>query len=296
MSNQQPAYSKNSIEVHGQRMTYVDEGSGDLCVLLHGNPTSSYLWRHVIGELSPDLRCLAPDLIGMGDSDKLEPSNAERYSFVEHRHYLDGWFDSVVKDEKVVLIVHDWGSALGFDWARRHSDQVQAIVYMEALVMPIGWDDWPGKAIPVFQGLRSDKGEKMILEDNAFVEAVLPSSIMRTLSDEEMTEYRRPFLQPGESRRPTLSWPRQIPIENEPLEVVEIVQKYADWLAQSPIPKLFVNANPGAILRGRQRDFCRTWPNQEEVEVAGIHFIQEDSGAEIGQEVRRWWTHTISTP
>lgn len=288
--NEQKNNNKNYVDVADSQMAYVDQGNGDICVLLHGNPTSSYLWRKVIAELTPAYRCLAPDLIGMGDSDKLQPSNADRYSFVEHRQYLDGWFDQVVPDQKVVLILHDWGSALGFDWARRHPHRVRGIVYMEALVMPLSWDDWPGKATAVFQGFRSDKGEQMVLQDNTFVEGVLPSSIIRKLSDEEMNEYRRPFLEAGESRRPTLSWPRQIPIDDTPSDVVQIVRDYADWLAQSPVAKLFINADPGAILRGRQREFCRGWPNQSEVEVAGIHFIQEDSGTEIGQAVAKWLT------
>ncbi len=286
--NDHENYDKKFITVNRSKMAYVDEGEGDVCVLLHGNPTSSYLWRKVIAELKPGYRCLAPDLIGMGDSDKLEPSNADRYSFVEHREYLDDWFDQVVADQHVILIVHDWGSALGFDWARRHPERVRGIAYMEALVMPLSWDDWPGKATAVFQGFRSERGEKMVLEDNTFIEGVLPSSIIRKLSDAEMREYRRPFAEAGESRRPTLSWPRQIPIDNEPRVVVEIVQNYADWLAQSSVAKLFIDANPGAILRGRQREFCRSWSNQTEVQVDGIHFIQEDSGTQIGQAVANW--------
>jgi haloalkane dehalogenase len=272
-------------------MAYVDEGEGPPIVLLHGNPTSSFLWRSVIPELSGLGRCVAPDLIGMGDSDKLAADDAGRYTFVRHREFLDAFVDAVVgPDERVALVVHDWGSALGFDWARRHPGRVRGIAYMEAIVVPIaGWDDWPEQAREIFQGFRSPAGEEMILEQNMFVEGVLPMSVLRTLSDEEMAEYRRPFAQPGDDRLPTLTWPRQIPIAGEPADVHEIVDGYARWLAQAEnLPKLFVNADPGAILTGATRDFCRTWPDQSEITVPGIHYIQEDSGPQIGRAIAEW--------
>ena len=283
---------KKSVTVNGHKMAYVERGSGDAIVFLHGNPTSSYLWRNIMPHVEDKGRCLAPDLIGMGDSDKLPDSGPDRYRFVEHRDYLNGWFDAVVPDGKLTLVVHDWGSALGFDWARRNPDRVQGIAYMEGIVKPMEWDEFSQSARPVFEGFRSPAGEEMVLEKNIFVERVLPGSIIRDLTDEEMTEYRRPFLQAGEDRRPTLTWPRQIPLGGEPADVVEIVTAYGEWLAGSDIPKLFINAEPGAILIGNQREFCRSWPNQTEATVKGAHFIQEDSADEIGQAIHEWMAGT----
>ena len=280
--------AKKRAQVLDHNMAYVEAGEGDPIVLLHGNPTSSYLWRGIIPHLSGLGRCIAPDLIGMGDSDKLEDSGPHRYRFVEHRRYLDAFLEAVGVHDNVTFVVHDWGSALGFDWANRYRHAVKGLAYMEAIVQPLTWTQWPEAALRVFQGFRSANGESMILRSNLFVERVLPGSIKRQLTDEEMTEYRRPFLEPGESRRPTLTWPREIPIEGEPEDVTEIVGSYAVWLRQSPIPKLFVNADPGAILVGEQREFCRTWPNQTEVTVPGIHFIQEDAPDEIGHAIADW--------
>ena len=280
--------AKKRAQVLDHNMAYVETGEGDPIVLLHGNPTSSYLWRGIIPHLTGLGRCIAPDLIGMGDSDKLEASGPDRYRFVEHRRYLDAFLEQVGVNDKVTFVVHDWGSALGFDWANRNRHAVKGLAYMEAIVQPLTWTQWPEAALRVFQGFRSTNGESMILTSNLFVERVLPGSIMRELTDEEMAEYRRPFLEPGESRRPTLTWPREIPIEGQPEDVTEIVGNYAVWLRQSPIPKLFVNADPGAILIGEQREFCRTWPNQTEVTVPGIHFIQEDAPDEIGQAIADW--------
>jgi haloalkane dehalogenase len=282
-------YEKKYVEVLGKRMAYVEAGTGDPIVFLHGNPTSSYLWRNIIPHLEGRGRCIAPDLIGMGDSDKLDDPGADSYRFVEHRKYLDGLLEALGVTSDVTLVIHDWGSALGFDWANRHREAVKGIAYMEAIVAPVeSWDEWPKPMIPVFQGLRSDKGDVMILEENFFVEQILPMSVIRKMTDDEQAVYRRPFANAGEDRRPTLTWPRQIPIEGEPAEVVKIVGDYASWLDQSEVPKLFVNAKPGAILRGSLRERCRAWPNQQEVEVAGIHFVQEDSPDEIGQAVASW--------
>ena len=281
-------YSKKTAEVRGRKMAYVEVGEGDPIVFLHGNPTSSYLWRNVIPTLESQGRCIAPDLIGMGDSQKLDDVGPDSYRFVEHREYLDGLLEAAGVDGNVTFVIHDWGSALGFDWANRHRDRVKGIAYMEAIVRPLTWEEWPEMIRSLFEGLRSDAGDEMILEKNTFVERVLPGSVLRGLTEEEMSVYRRPFLDPGESRRPTLTWPRQIPLAGEPADVVEICQSYADWLPDSPVPKLFVNAEPGAILVGPQRDFCRTWANQQEVTVAGTHFIQEDSPDEIGQAIASW--------
>jgi haloalkane dehalogenase len=282
--------SKRYAEVLGRRMAYVEQGEGAPIVLLHGNPTSSYLWRSVMPELVGLGRCIAPDLIGMGDSEKLGPEDSRRYTFMRHREFLDGLLEALSISEEVTLVLHDWGSALGFDWARRHPDGVRAIAYMEAIVRAIaGWEDWPDAARSIFQGLRSPAGEAMILVDNVFVEGILPGSVLRELGDEEMDEYRRPFANPGDDRLPTLVWPRQIPIGGDPADVDAVCGDYARWLAATPeLPKLFVNADPGAILTGAQREFCRTWPNQDEVTVPGIHFIQEDSGPEIGRAIAGW--------
>lgn len=280
---------KKTVEVNGKKMAYVEIGEGRPIVFLHGNPTSSYLWRNVMPELAALGRCIAPDLIGMGDSDKLDDVKPDTYTFVTHRAYLDGFLEAVGATENVVLVIHDWGSALGFDWANRHRDRVAGIAYMEAIVRPIAdWPEWPEQATPIFQGLRSEAGEDMVLKRNLFVEAILPGSIQRDLSEEEMAEYRKPFAAKETDRWPTLTWPRQIPIGGEPADVTEIARSYADWLAGSDLPKLFVNAEPGAILTGPVRDFCRAWNNQDEVTVAGSHFIQEDSGPEIGKAVADW--------
>ena len=279
---------KNIIEVLGNKMAYVETGTGDPIVLLHGNPTSSFLWRNVVPHLEGLGRCILPDLIGMGDSDRLEDSGPDRYRFVEHRKYLDAFYETVGLGDRVTFVIHDWGSGLGLDWANRHRDRMKAIAYMEAIVAPVNWDDWPEAARGIFQGLRSEAGERMILDKNLFIEAILPGSIQRTLSDDELAEYRRPFSEPGEGRRPMLTWPRQIPLEGEPDDVIEIVRDYGEWLSTSEVPKLFINADPGAILIGKQREFCRSWPNQTEVTVKGIHFIQEDSADEIGSAIAAW--------
>ena len=284
----EPRYQKKRATVLGRSMAYVEAGKGDPIVFLHGNPTSSYLWRNVIPHLEGQGRCIAPDLIGMGDSDKLEASGPDRYRFVEHRAHLDALLEALGVRSNVTLVVHDWGSALGFDWANRHRDAVKGIAYMEAIVRPVFWADWPVSARKMFQAFRSAAGEDLILANNTFVERVLPASVLRPLSDAEMEEYRRPFREAGESRRPTLTWPRQIPIEGEPADVVAIVDAYGAWLAGSQVPKLFVNAEPGAILIDPQREFCRSWPNQQEVTVKGSHFIQEDSPDEIGHAVAGW--------
>jgi len=283
-------YEKKEASVNGLTMSYVDEGEGDPIVFLHGNPTSSYLWRNILPILEGHGRLIAPDLIGMGDSDPLPDSGPGRYRFVEHREYLDALLERLEVRENVTLVIHDWGSALGFDWARRHPDAVKGIAYMEGIVRPIPVEDWPDQSRKVFLAMRSEAGEEMVLQKNFFVEMLLPHAILRKLSDAEMDEYRRPFREAGEARRPTLTWPREIPLGGAPADVVEIVASYAEWLSGSQIPKLFINAEPGAILIGNQREFCRTWPNQTEVTVKGHHFIQEDSPDEIGAALLDWYS------
>ncbi len=283
-------YQKQRRRVLDSEMTYVDVGQGDPIVLLHGNPTSSYLWRNVIPHLQPLGRCIAPDLIGMGDSGKLPNSGPASYRFVEHRRHLDALLDALDVRERVTLVIHDWGSALGFDWANRHRKAVKGIAFMEAIVRPQGWDHWDVMNMrPFLEALRSDAGEKMVLEENFFIEKILPGAVLRTLAAEEMAQYRRPFAEPGEGRRPTLTFPREIPIEGQPADVNAIVNAYAEWLSTSDLPKLFIKAEPGALLGGGANlETVRAWPAQIEVTVAGIHFVQEDSPDEIGRAIADW--------
>jgi haloalkane dehalogenase len=277
-------HPRKQARVLDATMSYIDVGQGDPVVFLHGNPTNSFLWRNIIPWLSKYRRCLAPDLIGMGQSGK---SPGRSYRFVDHAAYLDAWFDSLGLEKDIILVLHDWGSALGFHRAFRFPEQIKGIAYMEAIVQPRLWSDFPHGRDVIFRALRSEKGEKMILEDNFFIETVLPKSIIRTLAPEEMDAYRAPFQQPGH-RLPTLSFPREIPIEGEPPHIVSIVDQYGKWMSESKFPKLLISAEPGALLVGRALDFCRTWPNQREVTVKGIHYIQEDSPAEIGEAVREF--------
>lgn len=279
-------FSKEYKVINGKRMAYVDVGQGDPIVFLHGNPTSSYLWRNIIPFVERYGRVLAPDLIGMGDSEKLDDTGPESYTFLEHANYLYGLFEELdLKD--VTFVLHDWGSALGFNWTRLNPSKVKGIVYMESITVPIeSWEDWPEIARNIFQAFRSDAGEDLILEKNIFVERILRGD--GGLSDEELEMYLQPFKNAGEDRRPTLTWPRQIPIAGEPREVVEIVGAYARFMSQNQLPKLFINADPGSILVGPQREKSRQWPNQKEVTVKGGHFIQEISPCEIGMHIKRF--------
>ena len=280
-------WNKKYIDVLGKQIAYVEMGEGDPIIFQHGNPTSSYLWRNIMPQLQSLGRCIAMDLIGMGDSEKLEDKGNMTYSYDTHKKYFDGFLDAIGVESNATLVIHDWGSALGFDWANDYPQRVKAICYMEGIVQSMEWEDWNEDAKGIFQGFRSPAGEEMILEKNLFIEAVLPGSILRKLSDAEMNEYRRPF-NDKKSRRPTLDWPRQIPLENDPPEICRIVNSYSQWMAENNIPKLFINAEPGAILIGKQREFCRTWKNQKEVTVKGSHFIQEDSPNEIGNAIFDW--------
>jgi len=281
-------FNKKFASVDGKKIAYVEEGSGDPIVLLHGNPTSSFLWRNVVPELVGSGRVIVPDLIGQGDSEKLPASEgADRYTLEVAYRYVEGLLDTIGANNNVTLVVHDWGSAIGFLWAMRNASAVKGVAYMEAIVRPVTWADWPESAVGIFKGFRSDKGEDLILNRNLFIEGVLPSSVLRDLTDAEMDAYRAPHVN-SEDRQPLLNWPRQIPIDGEPADVVALVNKYAEFMAASTFPKLFINADPGSILVGPQREFCRSWPNQQEVTVKGSHFIQEDSPAEIGRAVASW--------
>ena len=288
MLSETMSYEKKFVSVKGKQIAYVEEGSGDPIVLLHGNPTSSFLWRNVIPELVESGRVIVPDLIGQGDSEKLPASEGpERYSLEVAYSYVDGLLESIGANENVTLVIHDWGTGVGFLWAMRHPAAVKGVAYMEGIVKPVSWSDWPESAVGIFKGFRSDKGEDLILNRNMFIEGVLPSSVIRPLSNTEMDAYRAPHLE-TDDRQPLLNWPRQIPIEGEPEDVVALVNEYGAFMAASDIPKLFINADPGSILVGAQREFCRSWPNQQEVTVKGLHFIQEDSPIEIGQAVANW--------
>ena len=282
-------YGKCFKSINGKNIAYIDVGDGAPIVLLHGNPTSSYLWRNVIPHLEGIGRVIVPDLIGHGDSEKLPDSEGpERYSFEITYEYLAGLLEELNITEDVTFVIHDWGSALGFHWAKHHPEAVKGIAYMEAIVCPMTWDDWPESARGIFKGFRSDKGEDLVLQRNMFVEAVLPSSVIRQMGEEEMNQYRKAFTKAAD-RQPTLNWPRQIPIDGEPSHMVDLVASYGEWMASNQeLPKLFINADPGSILTGKARKFCRTWPNQKEVTVAGTHFIQEDSPAQIGIAVAEW--------
>ncbi|SOE98827.1 Pimeloyl-ACP methyl ester carboxylesterase [Burkholderia sp. OK233] len=285
-----PRYPRKSIDVLGHRMTYVDVGNGDPIVFLHGNPTSSYMWRNVMPYLEGAGRLIAPDLIGMGDSDKLPGQGDDRYALAEHGRYLGKLFELLGVTERVTFVLHDWGCALGFDWANRHRQAIKGIAYMEAIVQPLTWADWPEEHVATFQALRSPAGDQMILEDNMMVDVLIPEIVVRKLTDEEFAHYRRPYVASGEARRPTLSWARQIPIEGEPADVVDVVTAYGKWLSVSfEVPKLFINSENPDVLKGASRDFCRTWPNQIEITVPGIHFLHEDSPDAIGEALASWY-------
>jgi len=268
------------------RMAYYEVGEGDPIVFLHGNPTSSYLWRNVIPHVQHLGRCIAPDLVGMGDSEKLPNSGPGVYTYLAHRKYLYELLEQLGVNENVTFVIHDWGSALGFNWAQLHPDKVKGIAYMESLMGPPQREDiTPSK---FFQVLRSERGDKAVLEDNMFITMFL-REVGLYLSEEDKAEYRRPFLEPGESRRPTLTWPREVPFGGQPAETAEIINSYTNWLLEGDIPKLFIPAIPGIIFSVEElRRFARSLPNQKIVQVYGGHFVQEISGDAIGRAVAEW--------
>ena len=284
---------KKKVLIGDKHIAYIEKGSGEPIVFLHGNPTSSYLWRNITPYLETAGRCISIDLIGMGDSEKLDDPDTNSYRFEEHFFYIEQAIRKLTDGQKITLVLHDWGSALGFNWSYKYPELVKGIAYMEAIVKELSWDEWNDESKGIFQGFRSDVGEHLVLEKNYFIEKVLFGSIIRTLNDEEKKEYRRPFIEPGENRRPMLSWPREIPIDGEPENVCRIVNNYSNWMQDNDIPKFFINAEPGAIIQGTVRDFCRTWKNQREITVKGLHFIQEDSADEIGKALSKWYNEIL---
>ncbi len=279
---------KKFVDVAGQRLAYVEVGAGRPIVFQHGNPTSSYLWREILPRLADRGRCIALDLLGMGDSAKLRDSDATRYTLAEHQRYFDGALAALGVEDDAVLVLHDWGTALGFDWAARHPRSVAGICHMEGIVDTLRWEDWPEVARGIFQAMRGPAGEELVLTKNVFIENVLPKSVLRTLTPTEMEAYRAPFRTPGEDRRPMLSWPRQIPLDGEPAGVCAAVARYTSWLADSPVPKLFICGDPGMIVHGRLRARAAAWPNTTQATVKGLHFLQEDSPEEIATAIRAW--------
>jgi haloalkane dehalogenase len=282
--------NKNYKEILGKQMAYIDSGEGQSIVFLHGNPASSFLWRNITPFVSDLGRIIVPDLIGMGDSEKLEGIDNPDYQYHGQYKYLSTLLDSLDLGDKINLVIHDWGSAMGFQYARENSDRIKSITFMEAIVMPLSWDQWPENARNIFQLMRSEAGEEIVLEKNIFVERILLNDSANGFTDEERNEYIRPFKNPGEDRRPTLTWPRQIPIDGSPQAVIDEVTKNGEFHKDSKIPKLFINADPGSILIGEQRDFVRSWTNLRELTVKGNHFIQEHSPKEIGEALKNFLT------
>lgn len=274
-------YDRTRVQVLDSEISYIDVGAGDPVVFLHGNGTFSYVWRNIIPYVEPLGRCIAPDLMGCGDSGKLPGS---MYRIADQSRYIDAWFEKMDLGGDITLVLHDWGGPIGFDWANRHQDQIKGIAYMETLVRPVDWEDWPEIRRDLFKQFRSPAGEDLVLRDNFFLETI-QTRMVRSLSEYEMDNYRRPYLEPGESRRPTLTFTRECPIDGKPEDVIAMINRVGLWLSQSDLPKLFINAYPGSILTGRQREFCRSWPNQQERTVLGIHYIQEDSPHQIGEGI-----------
>ena len=279
-------YDRKRVATLDSEMSYVDVGVGDPVVFLHGNGTFSYAWRNIIPYVEPLGRCLAPDLMGCGHSGDIPGGS---YRIVDHARYVDAWFEALDLGNRIHLVLHDWGGPLGFDWAYRHQEQIKSIAYMETLVAPLSWDDWPEMRIDLFKQFRSPMGEDLVLRDNFFIETI-QSRMLRSLTETEMDTYRERYLEPGESRRPTLTFARECPIGGEPSDVIEMIERYGEWLSTSNVPKLFINAYPGSILTGRQRDLCRSWPNQQERTVQGIHYMQEDSPHQIGEAIADFLT------
>ena len=280
-----PSHHKHFQLINGVNIAYVDTGKGDPIIFLHGNPASSYIWRNIIPYVQGLGRCIAPDLPGMGDSQKLP--HKEDYTFANNEKYLDELFQSIGVTHNILFVVHDWGSVLAFDWARKHPESVKGIVYMESLTRPRSWEEVPGVARETFMKLRSEQGEEMVLHQNSFIEFNLPKTVLRPLSAEEMDQYRRPFKEEGESRRPMLSWARQLPLGGKPANIIKVVNDNSEWLSTNDIPKLFREAVPGTLSQ-EEKEACKKWPNQVHITVPGHHNLQEDSPKEIGTAISVW--------
>ncbi len=289
MIDAEERYERRRLLVMGKELSFVDEGKGDPIVFLHGNPASSYVWRNILPFMTKYGRCIAPDLIGMGQSQKILPSGDRTYRLGDFQLYLDGLLGAIGVSRKVTLVVHEWGSILGFDWARRHPDALKGIAYMEAIVRPLCWDEWPQATRDIVRSLRSEEGERLALTENAMVETLLPDTVMRVLSVQEMDSYRRPFSIPGEGRRPTLSCIRDLPIDGTPEDTQRAVENNAAWLSSTDAPKLFVDCDPGYLLVGTHRQACRKFKNQTEITVSALHFPQEDSPMKLTTALLEWY-------
>ncbi len=283
-------YDKRSVTVHGKRMAYVDTGGdGDSIVFLHGNITQSYMWRNIIPHVEPLARCIAVDNIGQGDSAKLDDSGPGSYRLREHQRYIDGFLEQVDPGDRVTLMMHDWGVQLGLGWGNRNRHRLKGIAHMQGLMGNLNWDFWNQEVSAVMKRLRTDDGEDLVLNQNLFVEKVLPAMVIRDLPAEVWDEYRRPYRNPGEDRRPSLTWPREIPVEGEPADVLSVIENNNRWLAGSPIPKLYIHVRPETVIKGHVLEHVRSFPHQTEVSVQGLHYVQEDSPHEIGAALADWY-------
>jgi haloalkane dehalogenase len=281
-------FKSNFVEVHGSKIHYVDEGQGDPVLFLHGNPTSSYLWRNIIPYVTSQARAIAPDLIGMGKSDKPDLD----YRLVDHFKYVEGFIEKLGL-KNITFVIHDWGSALGFHYASRNQGNVKGLAFMEGILLPApAWDTFPADFRQIFQAFRAPEvGWDLIVNQNVFVEQILPGGIARQLTEEEHNRYREPYTEPA-SRKPLWRWPNEIPIAGEPPDVVQIVGAYNAWLQQTELPKLLFYADPGALMPPPVVDWAKqSLSNLETVDLGrGIHFLQEDNPHRIGEELSRWYS------
>ncbi len=284
-------YEKKTVEVQGHAMAYVDEGDGDPVFFLHGNATSSYMWRNIMPYLDGGGRLIAIDNIGQGDSAKLADSGPQSYTLAEHQTYIDATLEALGVTDNVTFVMHDWGGPLGLTWAQRNPDAIKGLAHCETLVCDhASYDDYPDAVGALLKRLRGPDGEQLVLEENFFVEKIFTAGVMRDIDAETMAEIRRPYAEAGEARRATLTWPRQIPIAGEPKDVADLVEGLAVWMAENSLPKLFINVAPGQIIFERDLSIIRSWPNQTEVTVRGLHHPQEDSPDDIGAALRDWYT------
>lgn len=277
-------FQSNFVEVKGSQMHYVDVGEGDPIVFVHGNPTSSYLWRNVIPHLSGQGRCIAPDLIGFGKSDKPELN----YRVYDHAEYFEG-FIKALDLERITLVLHDWGGFIGLSYAARHLDNIRALALMETVVRPMRSTDRSESFNKTFGMLRSEAGREKVLKENFFVERILPGSVLRKLTDAEMDAYRAPFAS-EKSRIPTWVFPNEIPIDGQPPDVHADIWEIGDKVARASIPTLLLTFEPGAIMGPVEIAWCMdTFPNLTVEHMGeGIHFVQEDQPEAIGKTISNW--------